>query len=74
MKGLGSSTILLALIIVVLLISVGLMGFVMYHVSLTTNNAKTYQELWSKKKLYMIAPTVMNVLSIALIGVMIVMR
>lgn len=68
MKGLGFSTILLAFVIVILVISVGVLGFLIYHVSATSNNTNTYETLWTNKKLILLAPTIMNVLSIAVLG------
>lgn len=73
MKGIGYSTILLAFVVVVLVISVGLLGYLNYHVSLAANKELKYGEnLWATKKLFLLAPTIINLLSIALLGVLVV--
>lgn len=71
MKGIGYSTILLAFVIVVLVISVGMLGFLNYHVSLAANKELKYgDDLWNTKKLFLLAPTIINLLSIAVLGVL----
>lgn len=71
MKGIGYSTILLAFVIVVLVISVGMLGFLNYHVSLDANKELKYgDDLWKSKKLVLLAPTIINLLSIAVLGVL----
>lgn len=72
MKGLGFSTILLVLATVLIVISVALLGFVMYRLSISTVADKT-TDFWNKNKLFMMAPSVMNVVSMALLGVLFAM-
>lgn len=69
MKGLGFSSILLVLTTVLIVISVALMGLVVYRAATTTAVA----DFWKDNKLYMMAPTVMNVVSMALLGVLFAM-
>lgn len=72
MKGLGFSTILLVLATVLIVISVALLGFVMYRLSISTVTDKT-TDFWRNNKLFMMAPSVMNVVSMALLGVLFAM-
>lgn len=71
MKGIHFSTILLALVAVLLVVSVGMIGFVMFQMSKDT--ASTASAFWASKKWFLLAPTVMNVVSLAVLGALIVM-
>lgn len=68
MKGLGFQTILLASVIVLVVVSVSLMGFAMYRV---TTGTGTLAEFWKNNKLFLITPTVINVMAMALLAVLI---
>lgn len=67
MKGLGFSTILLAFVTVLILISTVLMGFVTYRTTVALDAVKA-NEFFSANKLLMLSPTVMNVVSMAVLG------
>lgn len=69
MKGIGYSTILLAFVLVVVVISSGLLAYLCYHTY--SNPTGKYEDLWkSKKKLILLAPTILNLLSAAVLGVL----
>lgn len=72
MKGLGFSTILLVLATVLIVVSVALLGFVMYRLSNSAATDKT-DDFWKKNKLFVMAPSVMNVVSMALLGALFAM-
>lgn len=72
MKGFGFSSILLVLTTVLIVISVALMGLVVYRAANAAGTV-TVNTFWATNKLYMMAPTVMNVVSMALLGVLFAM-
>lgn len=87
MKGLNFNTILLGFVLVALLISVGLIVFTMYKLSGGTENVMHDTEktqlvtagllvktFWTDNKAMLAIPTVANVISMVLIGVLIVVR
>lgn len=70
MRGLSFATILSGIVVVLLLISVGMMGFVTYKLG-SADPAETVADFWKGKKFLLLTPTVMNVLSMVLVGVLI---
>lgn len=87
MKGLNISTILLGLVLVSLLISVGLIAFTMFKMSRAveyvmdpndaakvTTEGVSAKKFWTSNKAMLAIPTVSNVISMILIGVLVVMR
>lgn len=72
MKGLGFSTILLGLATVLILISVAVSAWVLYR-TMNAGDTVAVKDFRVANKLYMIAPTVMNVVSMALLGVLFAM-
>lgn len=82
MKGFGFSTIILGFVLVTLIVSVGLIAFTMYKISTapdyvidaTNNTVKTTgisaKAFWDDNKLMLLIPTVSNILSIILLGVL----
>lgn len=88
MKGFGFATILFAVILVLLLVSVVLMSLTMYKISFTEKyvfdtsdplkrvvktEGKEAQAFWGEYKVWMIVPTVSNVFGMALLGLLYVM-
>lgn len=89
MKGLGFKPILFASILIMMLISVVLMGVTMYSLAnsesfeldtttvvgktVVTKDGMEAAEYWEKYKMWMITPTVCNVIGMALIGLLYVM-
>lgn len=72
MKGLGFSTILLGLATVLILVSVAVSAWVLYR-TMNAADIVLVKDFRVANKLYMIAPTVMNVVSMALLGVLFAM-
>lgn len=66
MKGLGFRTILLGVVILLLVVSVALIGFTMLRV---TTEATSF---WNARKYFLVTPTVMNVMAMALLAVLII--
>lgn len=69
MKSLGLYTILLGFVAVSILVSAVLMGFTIYKIASAAAGA-TVADLWKDNKLFIITPTVVNVLALILVGVM----
>lgn len=69
MKSLGFTTILLSFVAVLLLMTVIIMGYVIY----TMRGTGSLADYWKSKRLFVIAPTVLNVVSMFVLGVVIVM-
>lgn len=67
------STILLAFVTVLLVVSAGLISFTMYRLANPTPT-DTVASFWTKNKLFVITPTVINVLAMAVLGVLFAMR
>lgn len=70
MKGITFKTILLGLVILLLVVSVGLIVFNTWKVSTLDTPGKN---LWTERKWYFVAPTIMNVISVGVIAVLIIM-
>lgn len=82
MKGFGFSTIILGFVLVTLIVSVGLIAFTMYKMSsapdyVLDSSSKTVttegisaKVFWDANKLMLLIPTVSNILSIILLGVL----
>lgn len=74
MKGLGFSTILLAFVTVLILVSTAVVGFVTYRLKgaagVTGTTVPTVAQFWTSNKMFMFAPTIMNVVSMAVLGVL----
>lgn len=71
MKGIGFRTILLALIIILLVVSVSLIGFTVFRMTKAAANDKT-EDFWKANKMFLLTPTVMNVMAMALLAVLII--
>ena len=67
------TTILLAFVAVLLVVSVGLISFTMYRLS-KASATDTVSNFWTQNKLFLITPTVVNVVAMALLGVLFVMK
>ena len=84
MKGFGFTTILFGFVLIKLLISFVLIAFTMYKISsaaeyvidsstnTVTKKGVSAKEFWASNKLMFIIPSVSNVLSMILLGVLIV--
>lgn len=72
MKGIGFRTSLLALTILVLVVSATVMGYTAHLLSKAASATKA-EEFWKENKWYMLAPTVMNVVSVGLLAVLTIM-
>lgn len=83
MKGFGFSTIILGFVLVTLIVSVGLIAFTMYKLSVApeyvidtnkqvTTEGLSAKQFWTDSRLTLVVPTVSNVLSMILIGVLLV--
>lgn len=84
MKGFGFSTILLGFVLVTLIVSVGLISFAMYKLSTSkdhviddgtkqvTTAGPSAKGFWTDNKLMLVIPTVSNVVSMVLTGVLLV--
>lgn len=55
---------------VLILVSVGMMGFVMYKMA-NADAAEKSTEFWTNKKFLLYTPTILNVLSMVAVGVLI---
>lgn len=86
MKGLGFSSLLVAVTLVLMLINGVLMAYVMYTMAnskgfewdtnndkLATKKGDEATKLWKDKKYFVIAPTVCNVLGMVILGLLYVM-
>ncbi len=86
MKIMGFASLLVAAVIVLLIINVILMAYVMYKISnaqaytFSTEGKVTNKDegmdaakLWEDNKLLLISPTVLNVLSVVILGLIYVM-
>lgn len=73
-KGMGFKTILLSFVILLLVVSVSLMGYTLYLISAAANTDKVVDHFTARRKLFLIAPTVMNIMAMAVIAVLIMTR
>lgn len=83
MKGIGFSTIILGFVLITLIVSVFLMAFTMYKLSVApeyvidsddvvTTEGLSAKKFWDESKPMLVIPTVSNILAMILIGVFVV--
>lgn len=83
MKGIGFSTIILGFVLITLIVSVFLMAFTMYKLSVApeyvidsndvvTTEGLSAKKFWDESKPTLVIPTVSNILAMILIGVFVV--
>lgn len=80
MKGIGFSTIILGFVLITLIVSVILLAFTMYKLSVApeyvinsndvvTTKGLSAKNFWTESRLTLVVPTVSNILAMILIGV-----
>lgn len=70
----GFKTILLSFVILLLVVSVSLMGYTLYLISAADAKETVVDHFTTRRKLFLIAPTVMNIMAMGVIAVLIMTR